>query len=180
MEEEISRLLQWKRIGKGYPISVEMHPTNMCNLNCIMCGTRLAYRKKKELNPKYDLNKDIRFEVSKERWLNLVREAYQLGVKKWLITGGGEPMLRKDTVLSLVREIKHLGMYGNINTNGVLFDEDDVLTFVKNNWDMMMFSFDSTTEEVHDTIRGIKGTYSKVLNTLKLFNKIKKRLKTSP
>lgn len=179
MNEEINSLLQWKKSGKGYPVSIEIHPTNMCNLNCIMCGTRLAYRKKMELNLNYDINEDIQFEVSKERWLNLIREAHKFGVRNWLITGGGEPMLRNDTVLSLVKEIKHFGMYGNINTNGVLFNEEAVLTFVRNKWDMIMFSFDSATEEVHDTIRGVKGAYNKALSTMRLFKKIKEELGVS-
>lgn len=179
MDKEINSLLRWRKTGESHPISIEIHPTNMCNLNCIMCGTRLAYRKKMKMNPDYDLNEDVQFEVSKERWLNLVRESHKLGVRKWLVTGGGEPMLRKEVVLSLVKEIKHLGMYGNINTNGALFDKHDVLTFVKNNWDMIMFSFDSAKEKKHDNIRGVEGTYNKVLNIIKLFNKIKKALDTS-
>ncbi len=176
MSREIKSLLDWKRTSKGYPCSIEIHPTNMCNLNCIMCGTRLAYRNKKKSNPNYDLNEDVQFEVSKERWIELIKEAYRLGVFKWLITGGGEPMLRKDIVISLVKEIKSKGMYGNINTNGVLFTEEDVRVFVENGWDMIMFSFDSAKEKIHDMIRGVKGTYKKALNTMVMFREIKDEL----
>lgn len=175
MKPEINSLLLWKKIGKSYPVSIEIHPTNMCNLNCIMCGTKWAYRRKKELNPSCDINEDVQFEVSKKRWLSLIKEAYELGIRRWLITGGGEPMLRKDVVLSLVKEIKYFGMYGNINTNGVLFDKKDVQTFVNNQWDMVMFSLDSADESVHDKIRGMEGAYNRTLTTIKMFNDFKKK-----
>lgn len=171
--------MQWKETRNGSPISIEIHPTNMCNLNCIMCGTRLAYRNKKKINPDYDINEDTQFEVQSDRWLTLIKEAYVLGVKKWLLTGGGEPMLRKDIVLPLVKEVKRYGMYGNINTNGTLFDEHDTTIFVKNRWDMVMFSLDSATEETHDKIRGVNGTYNNVLNTINRFNRAKKMFNIS-
>ena len=56
MEEAIRRLATWARGGKAGPETVQIYPTNVCNLKCIFCCQVLG---------EYDF-KDT---VPTERWL---------------------------------------------------------------------------------------------------------------
>ena len=176
MNEQISRLIKWSKPETSTPYSIEIHPTNLCNLNCLMCGTRYAYRQKIKEKPSFKPEHEIPFEITKERWLKLVDEAYKLNVKKWLITGGGEPMLRKYITLSLIKKIKDYGMYGNMNTNGALFTMEDAEKVVLSEWDMIMFSIDGVGK-THDFIRNVPGTFDKVFKTMMNFKNLKKKYK---
>lgn len=176
MDEQVSRLIRWSKQENSTPFSIEAHPTNLCNLNCLMCGTRYAYRQKMREKPFFKPEDEIPFEVTKERWLNLVEEASELGVRNWLITGGGEPTLRKDITLSLMEKIKESDMYGNINTNGALLNLKDVERIVLSKWDMVMFSIDGIGK-THDLIRNVPSTFDKVFKTMMNLKKLKRKHK---
>lgn len=178
MDEQVFRLAEWAQKKTSNPFSIEIHPTNLCNLNCLMCGTRYAYKKKIEENTSFRLEQEIPFEITKERWLKLVEEAYNLGVKNWLITGGGEPLLRKNITLSLIKKIKELGMFGNMNTNGVLLSTEDIEKIILSEWDMIMFSIDGVGK-THDFLRNVSGTFDRVYKIVLQFKKLKKKYKTN-
>jgi MoaA/NifB/PqqE/SkfB family radical SAM enzyme len=176
MEERIERLKMWLK-GKAGPFLIEIWPTNRCNLKCIMCGTWANRRKMEEKGMKYNPKEEMRNEVSEERLLNLVREAKQLGAREFLITGGGEPFIRKATTLKLMNEIKTLNLSGNLNTNGTLLNKEDIKKIIEMGWDMLMFSIDAPDSKTHDFIRGMKGCFQKVKENLILIKKEKKRMK---
>lgn len=177
MNEKINRLTNWKYGKKIGPLSLEIWPTNRCNLNCIMCGTWASRRRLKKQGIEYSLQEEIASELSEQKLIEIIKEASTFGVREFLITGGGEPMMRKETVLRMMNEIKSQNSFGNINTNGTLFSEDDVLKIIEMNWDMMMFSLDSADKKTHDFIRGSKGTFKKLMKTLNMIKKLKSGLK---
>lgn len=176
MDERVVRLKEWADGRKPGPYQIEIHPTNRCNHDCIMCGTMIHYRRIEQSNPEFRREMCSQWELPDKRMLELVDEAAEIGAKKWLITGGGEPMMRKELVLEMVKRIKKQGMFGNMNTNGTLFSEKDVEQFVKSGWDMLMFSIDSHNPETHDFIRGMNGSFRLANRTLNLFQFLKKKL----
>jgi MoaA/NifB/PqqE/SkfB family radical SAM enzyme len=177
MEERVERLKKWLK-DKAGPFLIEIWPTNRCNLNCMMCGTWANRRKLEERGIKYNPVEEMKSEVSEDGLIKLVEEAKRLNAKEFLITGGGEPFIRKNTTLKLMKEIKVGGLFGNLNTNGTLLTEEDVNEIVEISWDMIMFSIDAPDAEIHDNIRGVKGSFEKTKKNLLAFKKAKKSLRS--
>jgi len=101
-KEIIKRLKDWfngKQVG---PIKIQLNPTNKCNLNCISCYAR----GKRSYNPKE--------EVTRKRYIKLIKEAAKLDVLYCDICGGGEPLARTETTLAIIKEIKKQGIIGAI------------------------------------------------------------------
>lgn len=173
MDERSKRLKSWyeKKVG---PFSIEIWPTNRCNLKCAMCGTWANRRKLEGRGIRYDVNEEIKNEISEKKLINLVGEAKRIEVREFLITGGGEPFVRRNTTLTLMKEIKSGSMFGNLNTNGTLLKKEDLNEIVEIGWDMMMISVDGHDSKTHDAIRGSTGSFEKIKENLMYLKKSKK------
>jgi MoaA/NifB/PqqE/SkfB family radical SAM enzyme len=101
---------------------------------------------------------------------------------KRLLISGGEPFLRKE-----LPDIVRLFHRNNdvravvIATNGTLTDRMelllmDILKIDPNLSIELCVSLDGTAE-VHDTLRGMEGTFEKVIKSIKLLNDLKKKYK---
>jgi MoaA/NifB/PqqE/SkfB family radical SAM enzyme len=152
-------LNEWKKKRSG-PARILLDPTDKCNLNCLFCWRN-------------DDNQ-VKDEIPDKRLLELVEEANSLNVKEWVISGGGDPFARKKLMLELMKKIKKNGMWGQVITNGTLLDEDDIKDIVKIGWDQLQISLDGP-RRIHDFLRNKNGTFNKVIATIKLFNKYKKK-----
>jgi MoaA/NifB/PqqE/SkfB family radical SAM enzyme len=161
--EEIKRRLEnWARGKKEGPVRMELHPTDKCNLGCIFCW------KRKEKNP-------TKKELSEAKLLQIVREAAKLGVKEWIVSGGGEPLMRKDATLKVLREIKKYKMWGLLTTNGTLLEEKDAEKLVRMGWDQIQFSIDGPNKEINDFLRP-PNSFERITRAVKILRKVKKRL----
>lgn len=178
MEEKIKRLKKWAEGEKTGPLSLEIWPTNRCNLHCIMCGTWASRRKAEEKGIIYDPKEEMKRELPDEVWLKIVNEAFKLDIKEFLITGGGEPLMRKELTLKIMEKIKENEGYGTLNTNGTLITSQDIQKIISIGWDMVIFSIDGPDKNTHDFIRGVNGTFEKVKKVLFEFKKQKEKLKT--
>jgi MoaA/NifB/PqqE/SkfB family radical SAM enzyme len=165
MQEIITRLKSWAQGNRAPPFIIDINPTDYCNLKCISCWQR---------NKKFEGKLDSKlYEVSDERYLPLLDEAKELGIKRWEITGGGEPLIRKNLVMKLTSLIKKKGMGGNITTNGTLFSHEAIRHLVRVNWDMVTFSIDGPNHEIHNYLRGSPHAFERAVTALKLFNEEK-------
>ena len=151
-KQRASRLSDWAKGGKSGPFKIIYFPTNYCNLHCAICWQRQGVHDYSEL--------------SKERKLQLVDEAYHLGVKEFVIGGGGEPLFDWNTLSQLMLKIKTLGMYGLLFTNGTLITPEIAGSIVRMQWDKVLVSIDAATEKTNDLIRG-KGSYRQIMTGLK-------------
>ena len=77
-----------------------------CNLRCIWCDTKYALENGKEMSIE-----------------EILQEVGKYPCKSVSITGG-EPLLQKRELLELVRQLKALDYWIQINTNGTIFDEE--------------------------------------------------------
>lgn len=77
-----------------------------CNLNCNWCDTKYALTDGEEISID-----EIMDEISKYRCKNVS------------ITGG-EPLLQREELLKLIKQLKISGYWIQINTNGTIFDEE--------------------------------------------------------
>lgn len=166
-EERRGRLFQWSKGNPQPPVVLEVWPTFRCNLSCLFCD----YRKKRE---KKDRLADYKLELSDKRWCEIIKEASKIGVKAVRIAGGGEPLVRNQLTLKLIKLIKNSKMWGLLTTNGSLFTEEVIKTLVKYEWDRIEVSIDGPKARIHDYLRNCKGCFKKTINNIKKITYYKK------
>lgn len=163
----VKRLKKWVKREKVGPVRIDIEPTASCNLKCKFCWQR----DEKRLEwCDYDRT------ISKERLKEIVDEAAELGVREWQVAGGWEPTANMEKTYPMLKRIKKHGMYGCITTSGVGFTEKQVKELVEIGWDQMLVSVEGPDSETHDSLTQIDGSFEKVKENVKLFQKYKKEL----
>ncbi len=133
------------------PWTLEVYPTLRCNLDCAFCDTTDRHR------PPVD-------ELPEARWLALVDEAADLGARRILVLGGGEPLLAAATP-ALLRRARARGMAGMLTTNGTRLARYAEL-LVEIGWDEVHVSIDGASPETHDALRGRPGSFARTVSGL--------------
>ena len=141
------------KIQTGQPVSaraIEVHATNAnCDYACVMC---LWSDKKLHTYVSKDLNR--RKVLSNKEWQRLFYEAYDMGARKIVFSGGGEPLLRHD-LFDLVSWAQNKGMETQLFTNGRSLDkmsDSDWNILIKMN--QIRFSIQSPIEPIYSEITG--------------------------
>jgi MoaA/NifB/PqqE/SkfB family radical SAM enzyme len=163
---EIARRVEsWLNVKPKNPYKVDFFITERCNLKCRFCNFPLLDRSR------YDK------ELTREELLDIIDYCGRNDVE---IVGilGGEPFIRKNVLLEVVRKIKEYCIAGSMISNGTLLDEGIITNLVKIEWDLVRFSLDGT-QTTHDFLRNNSGTFKIVVNGLKKLDRIKKKLKTN-
>jgi MoaA/NifB/PqqE/SkfB family radical SAM enzyme len=137
------QIREWQGGGRPGPLVLELFPTNRCNLLCRHCWQRTG-----------DYDTSFRSELSDERILRLVDEAAELGVRFWIVKGGGEPMARGRLLMRVFRRIRELGMNGLLHTNGTLFKDEQIDALVEMGWQQVFVSLDAPDAASNDLLRG--------------------------
>ncbi len=141
------------------PADIYMMMSNQCNLKCRYCYNQ-EDRKHGHESTKYQSE----LEMSLAEYMQLVEDARDLGVKRFLFTGG-EPLLNPFT-LAIGKYAKELGLRTELISNGLLIDQNNVKEIVTT-FDYISISLDSMNQETHEQMRG-KDTYHKVLASIRL------------
>jgi MoaA/NifB/PqqE/SkfB family radical SAM enzyme len=121
-----------KRYAFAGPRRVELHLTNNCNHNCIVCWIRSPYLKS-------SLSEYHRQELPYDIVLSLIDELHKMGVKIIHISGGGEPLMHP-RIWDVLYYIKKKGIACRLNTNFSLIDEECVKKIVAYRLDELMVS----------------------------------------
>lgn len=125
--------------------------TYRCNLRCRMCGVIGKIRDGQDA------------ELSVGEYGDLFAQMKAMGIGLVTFTGG-EPFVRKD-LFDIVREAKSRGIGCNIFTNGTLVCGDILERIFESGIDKLIFSVDGIND-VHDSIRGLPGSFVKVFGAL--------------
>ena len=165
LEEITKRLRIWEKGERVGPVRIELHLTDKCNLNCIFCWRAVQKPKGKK-------------ELSKRKVLEIVREAAELKVKEWIVSGGGEPLMRKNVTFTALKEIKKYKMWGLLTTNGTLLKEKDANFLVKIGWDQVQLSIDGPNPKINDFLRPPKS-FTRIMKAIEYLKKAKKLNKSS-
>lgn len=146
-------VLKWKDTGLAIPFSIDISLTNACNLSCLPCVARdnLDFRPAEEMTDA---------EV-----LGLISDAISLGVRRFHLTGGGEPMCRHDLILSIIDLVKRAKRELSMVTNGTLFTEKMIDAVCFKGVDKILFSIDRPDKNTDDHLRG-NGAFEKSTNAV--------------
>ncbi|MBI9097264.1 MAG: glycosyltransferase [Spirochaetaceae bacterium] len=136
--------------SKTYPNQMAgFNITNQCNLKCEMCWQtdrkNITQLEKKTI----------------EKTLGELKKHGSPPVYLW----GGEPFLHPD-FWGIVKMIKTKKMFSIVNTNGLLI-KDNIDNIISSQLDMLIISIDGP-EDVHDSIRGGKGLFQKVITGIEM------------
>jgi MoaA/NifB/PqqE/SkfB family radical SAM enzyme len=147
-----------------FPQFISFTVTNACNLRCKMCGqwSEEGYIKNKAKCP------DPVTKMKLEDWKRLVDEAanYQI---RFILVRGGEPFLFPG-LIELLEYINSKGIFISLDTNGTMLEKyaEDLANIGNMH---ITFSIDGP-EEIHDNVRGIKGSFKKTKENIVLMQKL--------
>ncbi len=133
--------------------------TPECNLRCKQCFM-------------WQLN-DNENRLKERDYIQLIDEFHGINKNGAVILTGGEIFLKSSLVFSILRKSNSLGIDTVINTNGTLIPSDKQFELVINGPQKLVFSLDSHKRELHDHIRGIKGTFDNAVSTIRCLIAIK-------
>lgn len=142
-----------EKIRKGESIAIIQFQYNYdCNFRCVHCSIKRFQGK----------NKARSFTIADVK--NLSRQADELGLARFTITGG-EPLVFKDFD-ELVAAIDPKKFYINCDTNGWLLDEKRAKHLKSIGVDRIQLSLDSLDAAEHDAFRRTKGSYDRSMKAV--------------
>ena len=136
----------------GAPPSLQIEPTNYCNVQCICCPTSRSSRPRGFI----DLN----------LFQKIIDAASQLDVKRVRLFPHGEPMLHP-RIIEMIRYAKSKGLAIHLTTNG-MFNEKHIEALLQsgvNSADHIAFSILGYSSQVHEGIMK-KAEHDKVLKNI--------------
>ncbi len=142
-----SHLLQFSKDKK--PVVV-WNITQQCNLKCVHCYSRSEDKKYSN-------------ELSTDEGIQLLDDLAGFGSPVVLFSGG-EPLIRPN-ILKLIQHATVSGMRAVLSTNGTLIDESVATKLKDIGLSYVGISLDGL-ERVHDSFRGVKGTFERVLRAI--------------
>ncbi|MBI4639151.1 MAG: radical SAM protein [Candidatus Tectomicrobia bacterium] len=152
-----------KRNGFAFnPLSLFIIINGQCNLFCRMCD--IGQGDRSSMFYRNMINGDCDF----DNFCLLMREVAVF--KPFISITSTEPLLypRIDDAIAVVKD---MGMEMNITTNGTLL-ERHAESFVKLGLDKLTISLDGPSE-IHDTIRGVSGTFRRVMRGIDTLSRLK-------
>ena len=136
------------------PVHAVWELTLACDLKCHHCGSRAGKRRTDELTT--------------DECLDLVRQLARMGTREITLIGG-EAYLRRDW-LQIIREIRDQGMDCTMQSGALNLTEDRIKSAVDAGIQALGVSIDGL-REVHDKLRGVKGSFDAAFKALKLVQK---------
>ena len=123
----------------GRLLSMELELSRACNLRCIYCYA--------------DSGTALDAELSLAEILDAVDQAVELGAKRIIVLGGGEPLVHPD-ILTILRHIHHRGAGIDLFTNGTRITAGLAGEFMALGVSPVI-KMNSMREDVQDMLRGL-------------------------
>jgi SynChlorMet cassette radical SAM/SPASM protein ScmF len=146
---------------RAYPLQqVYFYTTRECNARCFHCYQPTIHSSGNRVSPNGKA-------VSADSFLRFLRRALPLGLESVKLTGG-EPLLRPD-IGEIIRGVRELSLSISIETNAFFLDERMADLLVEQGVDVSI-SLDGGSPEIHDTLRGLPGSFARVMNAFRLLS----------
>ncbi len=136
------------------PLGCQLELTHRCNLRCKQCYNQSGCSKP---------------DISFDKWMDVTRQLVDMNIFECVISGG-EPLLLKDKLYKLMDVLNDSGVRFIFVTNGLLMDEKKVKRLSKYDYYWIQVSIDGSKPEIHDKIRGVKGSWKKAANAAKMIS----------
>lgn len=165
---------EWDRRGRegdpgGFPLHLDIDPTNRCNLACVMCPRTVYLREGRSEWAPGGLG-DMDFAL----YEGLILGSAPLGLKSVKLNFLGEPLLHP-RIADMVRLASGSGLWVMLNTNAQLLTRDMSRELLEAGLTDVFFSFDSPYPEEYERIR--RGAdYNRTLSNIRGFMEEKERL----
>ena len=138
---------------KHIPLVISWNVTRKCNLKCAHCYINAA-------------ETDCKDELTTEEGKRLIDQICQVS-HPLLILSGGEPLLRED-IYELIQYGTQKGLRMGLGSNGASIDSTVAKKLKEAGIKTVSISIDSSVPENHDEFRGVKGSWEKAINAIKL------------
>ena len=154
----VELLLRQKLLGKGLegepnsPLIVSYAVTKACNLRCLHCHVSAREAMPDELNL--------------QEAMQAIDEMANLGTEA-LIFSGGEPLLKKNFVLTLADYCDDIGIITAMLSNGFLINHEIACELKDAGIKAIGIPIDSVNPESHDRLRNVPGTFEKAVAAIK-------------
>jgi len=138
------------------PLVLSFEITNQCMLKCLHCYNRSGS----------DL---CRNELSDDEILNITRDIAKTKFFSFCFCGG-ETLLKYELILKMCDILIDSCPNINMVSNGYLMDEEKVNNLKKHGMKHIQISIDGHDSETHDHMRGVKGSFERAINAVKIIN----------
>lgn len=143
--------------GKALPPArIQLELTYRCNLRCPMCYQDKLYKKGEE-------------ELTTQEWIDVIKQLPRFCLITLI---GGESMVRPD--FKKIAQVALSSHPCNLVTNGVLLAPDMINFLVDKRLFLLGLSLDGV-DSIHDQMRGVSGTYKRVIENIKELQDQKKQ-----
>jgi len=136
---------------------VYVEVTRQCNLRCRHCGIWKTWQGKQATG-----------EVEASVLVGVLGGLARKGLAA-VDLFGGEPLMRPD-LEKIVSGLKEAGLHVTVTTNGTLLDVARAGSLLEAGVDQVLVSVDGPWQEVHDELRGRKGTLDKAVAGARAFS----------
>ena len=141
----------------GLPMAMLAELTHRCPLQCPYCSNPLELEKADS-------------ELSTEQWIDVMRQASEMGVLQ-IHFSGGEPALRTD-LEDLVEAATELNLYSNLITSGVNINEERAAKLAELGLAHVQISIQDSDEELANKIGGHRNGYQLKIAAAKAIRKV--------
>ena len=182
MKRYIEYRNQWDECGKhhketSFPTNVDIETSSLCNLSCEMCNWGIDLRKSKgNYKDKFEIIKDSYGNMDLEFYKKIINEIARENGYAIKLNWRGEPLINKN-IAKMIKYAKEKGILEVLlNTNGTLLNQELSKEIIKAGLDVIIFSFDSMTKELFESIRkgaDFVSTLANILNFIKIRDKHK-------
>lgn len=136
------------------PLGCQLELTHRCNLRCKQCYNQSGCSKP---------------DISFSKWMDVTKQLVDMNIFECVISGG-EPLLLGDKLYKIMDTLDDSGVRFILVTNGLLMDEKKVKRLSRYDYYWVQVSIDGSKPEIHDKIRGVKGSWKKAINAAKMIS----------
>ncbi|MGB8216850.1 MAG: radical SAM protein [Candidatus Methanoperedens sp.] len=137
--------------NSGQLLTIRIETSKICDLNCIYCYT--------------DAGKISPNELSLDETLNVVDQAFELGVESIVIIGAGEPT-QSPFFFEIIEYIYSKKITPVVFTNGTQITKDIAIFLYKKNCSIII-KLDSLIPQIQDFLANEQGTFKKIQEGLR-------------
>lgn len=149
--------------GMPLPRMAILHPTYVCNHNCVGCDFRYQNNELKTILSEKDANK-------------ILDELIKAGIQAVEFSGGGEALLAPN-ISQMIKKLRDNGIAVGILTNGSKL-EGEILDTIIRNCTYLRVSLEAGSNEVFMKVKNVKSNkeFSRIVDNIKNAVQLKKKL----